>query len=210
MKKLTLTVAAFCLLGALPAAAADQSYHTSTDVTAKDNGDYTAKTKEKGTDAAGTDTNSMKKESVSTGLGGGVTSETSSTDVSDPKGLGNKSKTTSEEKVVDKKDGDATGTKTTETKAPGATDKTTTKASISTDHKGLKTKKVTKKAVHDPKGLMNKETTTSTDTATQKADGTTEVEHVVKDNGKTTAKTDTTVPSATTPATAAPATGAAQ
>jgi len=85
-KQLILSAAAFLMLGAVPAMAADQSYHATTDVSADKNGDYTATTKEKGTDAAGTSEEATKKEKVDTGLSGNVTTKTTATDVVDPKG----------------------------------------------------------------------------------------------------------------------------
>ena len=165
-----------------------------------DKGDYKASTDEKSTDAAGTTSEDKSADKVTTSSNGDSTEKASSTTSTDPKG-GAATSTSKSEDVKVKGNGDVNGTSSSETKGASATDTTKNKVSSSTDKHGLKTTKVTHKKKHNPKGLTNKSSTeTSTDMTKQKADGTTETQHVVKDDGKTVEKSDTTAPT-TTPAT---------
>lgn len=99
----------------------------------------------------------------------------------------------SETKVEKDTDGDYKAkTETTKTDAAGTTTSVEKKVDIDVDKHGNVDKTVKTEETVDPKGLMNKTTTKTTDTEKTKADGTTETSHKKKVNGKTVEDTTTT------------------
>jgi hypothetical protein len=194
MKMFALTLTAVGLILASPAfASGDVSSSSTMSMEKSADGDMTKKSTETSVDAAGTKETTKSEVKVDADKNGDVTTETKTETKTDPKGLGNEVKAEETKKEEVKANGDYKGEATSESKDnAGATDKETVKAEVKTDKDGLKTKKVKHKKVHDPKGLGNKTTETTTDTTTQKADGTVEEKHETEVNGTTTEKTDVT------------------
>lgn len=188
MTKLILSASALCLLIAVAPVAANAadgaSYSATTSVKEDADGNLKKVVKEESTNEAGTKQVSESKETVKVDSDGDTKTEITTKDVVDPKGMMNKSETESKETVKTEADGDSESKSVTESKTTGGTtDKVETKASVKHGKHGKKTVKKTT-AVHDPKGLMNKEVTKTTDTSEVKANGTTEVEHKETVNGK--------------------------
>lgn len=189
MKHLILSASALCLLIALSPVAAHaadgESYSATTSVKEDANGNLNKEIKEESTNAAGTKSTSSSKEKVEVSKDGDTKTEVTTKDVVDPKGMMNKSETTSKETVKTDADGDSKSESVTKsTTAGGTTDKVETKSSVKHGKHGKKTVKETT-STHDPKGLMNKEVSKTTDTTEVKADGTAETEHKETVNGKT-------------------------
>lgn len=189
MKHLILSASAFCLLISVAPVAANaadgESYSATTSVKEDAAGNLNKEIKEESTNAAGTKSTSSSKEKVVVGKDGSTKTEVTTKDTVDPKGMLNKSETTSEETVKTEANGDSKSESVTKsTTAGGTTDKVETKASVKHTKHGRKTVKETT-STHDPKGLMNKDVSKTVDTTESKADGTTETEHKETVNGKT-------------------------
>ncbi len=192
LRTLGLPFAALCLLSATAAHAADTgSFTSNTQIKGDTAGNYQSKTTEDATDTSGTSQSSVTKEKVAVNGSGDTDVSTSTKTVTDPAGLGNKSTAETSEDTKTKADGSSDSKAVTESStAGGSTDKAVDQKTVKVDSKGHKKVKVTHKKSHDPKGLMNKTTSETTDTTTQKDNGQTETTHETDVNGKATEKTD--------------------
>lgn len=109
MNKRFALLASVAALGlAAPAFAADVKTETNTKVKVDTDGNYEAKTKTSATDAAGTDTTAKKTVDVDVNADGSVDKTVTTTETKDPKGLLNKSKVKTKEKVSTSADGTVT------------------------------------------------------------------------------------------------------
>lgn len=146
---------------AASAHATDASAEAKSDIEYKDNGGYEAKISSESKDANGTVKTVKATEDYdvdSDGLGSRTTEKTA---VTDPEGLFNKSKNTSKTEVERKDNGGYEKTTTEKsTNADGTNVTTEVNTDVDVNDDGsVKANTTTEKTV-DPKGLMNKTTTT--------------------------------------------------
>jgi hypothetical protein len=192
LRILALPVAALCLLSAAPAHAADNgSFSSRTQTSGDAAGNLDSKTTEKATDEAGTTQTSTSKEDVDVGANGDTEVNKSAKTTTDPAGLGNESSAKTSEDISVKANGNSDSKTTADSvSANGTEDQSVAKKTVRVDSKGRRKVKAVHKKSHDPRGLMNKTTTKTTDTSVQKDNGQTETTHQTTVNGKTTEKTD--------------------
>ena len=192
LRILGLPFAALCLLSAAPVHAADTgSFSSQTQTKGDAAGNLDSKTTEKATDEAGTTQASTSKKNVDVDANGDTEVSKSSETTTDPVGLGNKSSVKTSEDTTVKSNGNSDSKATSDSvSASGTADDAVSQKTVKVDANGHKTVKVVHKKSHDPKGLMNKTTETTTDTSEQKANGQTETTHETDVNGNATEKTD--------------------
>lgn len=172
-----LTLAAVCMLLASPAFAADESYSAETKIEKSDSGDFKRTDTEKSTDAAGTETKNTAEEKVDVGSDGKTKTSVKTESSTDPEGMGNKATVKTEE--TSKADGKGNGESKTvvESKDANATDKNEVTKEVKKDSEGHTKVKVKHKKIHDPKGLGNKTTETTTETSVDGKPVETQVSH---------------------------------
>lgn len=153
------TVSAIAL--ATTAFAADGPNNT-TEYKAKDNGGYSVESKSDVTTRAGTDKKGSEKVDVTVDDNGRVSKEIKSEGSADPKGLMNAKSNTHEETYKQKDNGGWKGKAVTEHKnAAGTNTKTEVETDVEVNADGTVDKTVEKTKIVDPKGLMNKQKTTT-------------------------------------------------
>lgn len=148
---------------ATSAFAANEAAENKSSVEYKKDGGYEAKAASEKVNAAGTKTATESKVDVDVKNDGRVSKTTKTETTTDAKGLMNEKKDVQKTKLEEKKDGGYKETATsTHTDAEGTNvkAKATTEVDVNAAGDVTKTQKVEKTV--DPKGLMNKETTTTT------------------------------------------------
>jgi len=193
LKTAALPLAALCLLAATPAGAVtgDGTFSSKIEVKTDASGDYDSKTSTESTDTAGTTTTSSSKEKIDVDANGNTTAEKTDKTTVDPKGLGNKSSAETTESSKAKANGELDAKSVSDAiDTNGTEDKAETRKTVSLDLKGHKKTKLVHRKIHDPKGLMNKTVSETTDTTVEKDNGQTETTHETKVNGQTTEKID--------------------
>ncbi len=142
--------------------AADESAKSTSKVDYKKNGGYESTRSSEQTTSDGTAHSSENKVDVDVDSKGNIDKTVKSTSSTDPKGMMNKKKDTSETEIEEKSNGGYKQTTTrNQTDADGTdiTYKTTTNVDV--DDKGNVVTTATTEKTVDPKGLMNKTKTTS-------------------------------------------------
>ena len=142
--------------------AADASAEHKSNVEMKKNGGYEATNSAERITSAGTKQEMKEKVDVDVDSKGMHKETAKSETVTDAKGLGNAKKDTSKATYEDKSNGGYKQTKTDKhTDANGANVKTTTTTDVDVDSDKNATAVVKTEKTVDPKGLMNKKTTTT-------------------------------------------------
>ena len=167
MKNITAILVATAAMGlATSAYAADESAQAKSKVEYKKNGGYESTRSADHTTAGGTTHTSESNVSVDVDSQGRIDKEVKSESVTDPKGLMNKKKDTSETEIEEKARGgykQTTTRKHTDAEGTNTTYKTVTDVDVDAD--GNVTSTATTEKTVDPKGLMN-ETTSKSKTKT--------------------------------------------
>jgi hypothetical protein len=185
-----LPLAALCLLAATPAGAADTSYSSETKVTGDSAGNYDSKTKTESTDTTGTTKTQVSKENVDVEADGDTEVTKTDKTMIDPQGLGNKSAVESKVTTKAKVDGDLDSKSVTKSSTANATDEAVMEKKVRVDSKGNRMSKITHRKSHDPKGLMNKTTTETTDVSQTQASGAVKSTHETTVDGRVTEQTE--------------------
>lgn len=164
MKYILTFLAAFFALGLTTAHAEDaKGPNNKTEYTTKDNGGYKVESKSKLTTEAGTDKSGSRTVDVDIDDDGSISKTVKSESVSDPEGLMNKVTSEAKTKIKEDEDGDTMMKETSDkTDADGTNVKTKTESDTKVDANGNIRATVETKKIVDPKGLLNKEETTTT------------------------------------------------
>lgn len=130
----------------------------------KDNGGYTTTTNKAKVDAQGTEVKAKSKVDVDVNDDGSTTKTTKQEHIADPRGTMNERANTTETKVEQKVDGYSRETRNSKSNAAGTSTLTKESRDVKVDAHGNVTETTKTDKVVDPKGLMNRESTTREET----------------------------------------------